>query len=398
MNRQGAVSKAGWSVAQLDDLCEVNIGRTPARDRREFWGPGFPWLSIADMKKGRNIATTKETITELALRECNCRPVSPGTVLLSFKLSIGKVGIARIPLYTNEAIAALPIRDEAKLLPEYLYWALKSTDLTTRLDRAAKGLTLNRAKLLKVEVLLPPIAEQRRLVEVLNRAEALRSKRRTALAQLDALTQAIFLAMFGDPIANPQGLPVRTMIDLVDPERPISYGILMPGPEPPEGVKYVRVVDMKDGGIELTSIRRTTEEISNSFRRSLLRTGDLLMSIRGHVGRVATVPRDLDGANITQDTARLAVIGASPIFIRECLRTKALQQWMAKHTKGVAVRGINLGDVKLMPVIVPPRSSQETLARRIVAVEKVKAAYRASLFELDALFSSLQHRAFRGEL
>ncbi len=213
-----------------------------------------------------------------------------------------------------------------------------------------------------------------------------------------ALRRAIFLDMFGDPIANPQKLPVRAMIDLVDPERPITYGILMPGPAQARGVKYVRVVDMKDGGIDLNGIRSTTEEISNSYRRSLLRTGDLLMSIRGHVGRLAIVPPELDGANTTQDTARLSVIEASPVFVRECLRTQGFQHWMAKHTKGVAVRGINLVDVKLMPIIVPQRASQETFVRRIVAVESVKAECRASLCEFDALFASLQHRAFRGEL
>src|SRR5207253_5950529 len=129
---------------------------------------------------------------------------------------------------------------------------------------------------------------------------------------------------------------VRPLIDLVDPQRPISYGILMPGPDQDEGVKYVRVVDMKGGGIDLSGIRKTTETISNAFRRSLLKPGDLLMSIRGHVGRFAVVPPELEGANITQDTARLAIHGASPVFVRECLRAEGFQRWMANHTKGVA--------------------------------------------------------------
>lgn len=256
--------------------------------------------------------------------------------------------------------------------------------------------TISRAN--ETRIPLPPLAEQRRIAEVLDRAEALRSKRRAALAQLDALTQSLFLDLFGDPIKNPYSFPVRPMIELVDPQRPISYGILMPGPDQPEGVKYVRVTDMKNGGIELSGIRKTTEAMSNAFRRSLLKSGDLLMSIRGHVGRFAVVPSELDGANITQDTARLAVVGASSVFVRECLRTMGFQRWMAKHTKGVAVRGINLGDVKLMPIILPPRLTQDKFARQATAVEKLKTAHRASLAELDALFATLQHRAFRGEL
>ncbi|MEF8754554.1 MAG: hypothetical protein V5B60_11555 [Accumulibacter sp.] len=242
------------------------------------------------------------------------------------------------------------------------------------------------------------VPEQRRIAEILDKADALRAKRRAALAQLDTLTQSIFLDMFGDPIANPRQFPIRPMIELVDSRRPISYGILMPGPDQPEGIKYVRVVDMQDGGIALPGIRRTTEAISNAFRRSLLRRGDLLMSIRGHVGRFAVVPPELDDANITQDTARLAITGADPVFVRECLRTQGFQRWMGKHTKGVAVRGINLGDVKLMPVITPALSQQQRFARLALANDELKVAARAALAELDALFASLQHRAFRGEL
>jgi len=249
-----------------------------------------------------------------------------------------------------------------------------------------------------LDVPVPPLVEQRRIAEILDKADTLRAKRRVALAQLDTLTQSIFLDMFGDPVDNLYQFPVRRMIDLVDPARPISYGILMPGSDQSNGVKYVRVVDMRDGGIELSGLRQTTEKISNAFRRSLLRPGDLLMSIRGHVGRLAIVPTELDGANITQDTARLAVLGADPVFVRECLRTQALQRWMARHTKGVAVRGINLGDVKLMPIPMPIQSKQNEFARLAATTDDLRRVHRASLSELDALFASLQHRAFRGEL
>lgn len=269
------------------------------------------------------------------------------------------------------------------------------------LKQHAQGVTmpnLNTGVIRAIPFSYPSLPEQQRIAGVLDRTEALRAKRRAALTQLDALTQAIFLEMFGDPLQNPNGFPVSPLIYLIDPARPITYGILMPGPNQITGIKYVRVVDMQDKKIELADVRRTTEVISNSFRRSLLNSGDLLMSIRGHVGRLAIVPPELDGANITQDTARLAIHGASTMFVLECLRTQGFQRWMAKHTKGVAVRGINLGDVKQMPIILPPRQSQESFTRRVTAIERLRITHRASLAELDALFASLQYRAFRGEL
>jgi len=250
----------------------------------------------------------------------------------------------------------------------------------------------------KIRIPLPPLPEQQRIAEILDNADALRVKRRSALAQLDTLIQSIFLDFFGDPIENPRQMPVRQLVQLVDTARPISYGILMPGPIQTNGVKYVRVVDMRDGGIELSGVRETTHEISNAYRRSLLKTGDLLMSIRGHVGRLAIVPPALDEANITQDTARLALVGVEQVFVRECLRTEAFRRWMAKHTKGVAVRGINLSDVKLMPIPLPSLIEQRQFVRLAEKADNLKAVYQASLARSDALFASLQYRAFRGEL
>ena len=140
----------GWRQQSLGELCEINIGRTPARETPSYWGPGFPWLSIADMNQGREMCVTKETVTSEAVGDCNLRPVDPGTVLLSFKLSVGKVGIAGVPLFTNEAIAALPIRMSDHLSRDYLYWAMRSVDFYAGTDRAAKGLTLNKAKLTEI--------------------------------------------------------------------------------------------------------------------------------------------------------------------------------------------------------------------------------------------------------
>lgn len=284
------------------------------------------------------------------------------------------------------------LRPRTEAHEKYLFHYLKNLRLPdSGYDRHFKYLR-------RTDVILPPLPEQRRITAILDTAEALREKRRQSLAKLDTLTQSIFLDLFGDPIENPLRFKVKPLIEIVDPTRPISYGILMPGPDQKVGVAYVRVVDMKEGGIDLASIRKTTLEISNEFRRSLLKPGDILLSIRGHVGRLAIVPTELDGANITQDTARLAVKDAEAVFVCECLRAPGFQRWMAKHTKGAAVRGINLGDVKLIPIILPPLPLQREFAAQVSAVERLKAAQRASLAKLDALFASLQHRAFQGEL
>lgn len=177
----------GWGTATLASLCDISIGRTPSRARNDYWGPGSPWLSIADMNQGRIITTTKETITDVAVNECNCRQVAVGTVLFSFKLSIGKVCIAGVPLFTNEAIAAFELRDQKRVLPAFLYWTLKGLDVSSSVNKAAKGETLNKRKLEELTIPVPPLPEQKRLASLLDRAESLRDQQQVALGRLNAL-------------------------------------------------------------------------------------------------------------------------------------------------------------------------------------------------------------------
>lgn len=274
----------------------------------------------------------------------------------------------------------------------FLYHFMK----TIRLPEA--GYSRHFKYLREVKVPCPSIEEQRRIASILDAADALLSKRRQALEKLDSLAQSIFIDMFGEPGANPHGFATSPMIDIVDPQRPITYGILKPGDNFNGGVPYVRVVDMVDGSIGAASLKRTTPEISHQYRRSLLQKGDVLMSIRGHVGRLALVEADVAGANITQDTARLAITGANPTYLLECLRTASIQRWMSAFTKGAAVRGINLTDIKRLPIPLPPSEMQDRFAQAADEVRRQRAVHRAAASQSDALFSSLQHRAFQGEL
>lgn len=393
-----------WKHLPLGELCQVNIGRTPARDRPDYWGHGNLWLSIADMNQGRILETTKEKITDVAVCECNCRLAKVGTVLLSFKLSIGKVGIAFVPLFHNEAIASLPIRDKSKLLPDYLYWALQSIDLTIGLDRAAKGLTLNKAKLLEIQLPVPPLEEQKRIAEILDRAEELRSKRREAIAQLDILTQAIFIEMFGDPVSK--GWVTQTIADIVHS----SNGSIRTGPF---GSQLLHSEFVEEGvavlGIDNTVAnefrwgeRRFISELKyRGLKRYTVRPGDVIITIMGTCGRCAVVPDDIPVAINTKHLCCITLNQEKclPRFLHAYFLLHPIaRQYLNQTQKGAIMAGLNMGIIKSMPIFIPPLPLQQEFACRVEAVEKLKASHRASLSELDALFASLQYRAFRGEL
>lgn len=184
-------------------------------------------------------------------------------------------------------------------------------------------------------------------------------------------------------------IPTFQLQELVEPDRPITYGIVKPGPDIPDGVPYVRVVDMKDGTVLSHQLRRTSHQLAASYRRSSLRVGDLLISIRGHVGRMAFVPEGLSGANITQDTARIAVGKRGfPEYIRWYLASPEAQRWMAARVKGVAVTGINLGDLRELPVPLPPLPEQKRIAAILDKADAIRRKRQQAIRLTEELLRS----------
>jgi len=246
---------------------------------------------------------------------------------------------------------------------------------------------------------IPPLPEQKRIAAILDKADAIRRKRQQAIQLADEFLRSVFLEMFGDPVANPKRWDVRPLIELIDPDRPITYGILKPGDDVEGGVPYIRVVDMKDGVVLTDQVRRTTREIARQYKRSMLRSGDVLLSIRGHVGRLAVVPEVLDGANITQDTARLASNQlCRPLYLYACLDTRSMQFEMQRYVKGAAVKGINLMDVKQLAIPVPPIAMQEKIEGKIRVMTEIIRKFEVSNTGLSAEFNSLVQNAFNGNM
>lgn len=156
-----------WPMVKLGEVCSISIGKTPARKEPRYWGEGLPWLSIKDMNQGSLILKTTESISQIALDELKITPYSVGTVLFSFKLSIGKVGITAVPLFTNEAIAAIEPKEQKALNKYYLMEVLREVGKTVEGNAAVMGVTLNKKSLAKLTIPLPPLGEQKRIAEIL---------------------------------------------------------------------------------------------------------------------------------------------------------------------------------------------------------------------------------------
>jgi len=196
---------------------------------------------------------------------------------------------------------------------------------------------------------------------------------------------------------------IAEMRDICAPGRPITYGILKPGPELEEGVPYIRVADFPGNKLSMANIKKTSPEIDMQFKRARLIAGDLLLSIRGSVGRLIKIPEALEGANITQDTARLSISPlVSTAFIYWTLLADSTQLRMKNATRGVAVRGINIGDVRAIQIPLPTVEEQIEIVRRVEQLfafaDQLEVKVASAKSRIDHLTQSILAKAFRGEL
>lgn len=186
------MKREGWRDVKLGEIADIVIGRTPSRKEKSYWDVAKVsenrWATIRDMT-GKFVGETAEYISDLGVRKSGAKLIPEGTLLMSFKLSIGRVSITSNPMYTNEAIAAFFPKPCA--FPEFLYYALPSLSLEETSDPAVKGMTLNKEKLRNLQLTLPPIPEQMRIASILSSIDAAIEHNQVVIDQLQVTKQGL---------------------------------------------------------------------------------------------------------------------------------------------------------------------------------------------------------------
>jgi Type I restriction modification DNA specificity domain len=191
-----------WPSAALGDLCEIVIGRTPRRDSPEYWHGTLPWVTIADLNDSI-VTHTRECISSLGAEASGAPLLKAGTLLFSFKLTIGKTAVAGVDVYTNEAIAGLIPRNPPRVSTEYLRFALTATDVSDGSSHAVKGKTLNLPLLRAIRIPLPPLPEQKRIAASLREKLGAAVRMRTAAGEQSTIARQVL----ANELAKVFGMP-----------------------------------------------------------------------------------------------------------------------------------------------------------------------------------------------
>jgi type I restriction enzyme S subunit len=261
-------------------------------------------------------------------------------------------------------------------------------------------LTLSKIK--RFQIPLPPLAEQKRIAAILDAADALRTKRRESLAQLDALLQSTFLTLFGDPAQNPKQWPLHTVGSLASKFSDGPFGSNLKSAHYTEtGVRVVRLQNIGVGEfVDKDTAFVSTKHFAGLKKHECL-PGDILIGTLGDPNLRACVQPEwlkiaLNKADCVQLRPNPKIATAS--FVCALLNQPSTERLAHSLMQGQTRVRISMGRLRNLEVPLPPLPLQQKFAAIVESIERQKAAQRAHLAELDALFAALQHRAFRGEL
>ena len=414
---------SGWTQATLGKECSIEIGGTPSRGVDAYWDTDGStenaWVSIKDMRS-RVIIGTAERISDLGVRHSNAKLQPEGTVLLSFKLTIGRVAFAGMPLYTNEAIAGL----QSKTLDsEFLYHGLQQWNLLHGVDQAIKGATLNKAKLKKINFVCPTSrTEQSKIAEVLStvdraiaQTEALIAKQqriKTGLMQ-DLLTRGIDQhgqlrseATHAFKDSSLGRIPVEWEVTALEEVADVSGGKRLPAghsyAEGKTGFVYLRVLDFYNREIDVDSLVSLEGDTFQTLQRYEIRDGELCISIAGSLGYVSVLRLRTDMRAILTENALRIVPGSEIDADYLCMAMNGLAvQTQVEALKGTGggVPKLALHRVKSLSVAFPKdKMEQERIIGIMTAHAKNALKVNKTLHKLQRLKTALMQDLLTGKV
>ena len=374
------------------------MGKTPSRNNAEFWSDGeYKWISIADLTKtGKYISETKELLSQKAIDESGIAVIPTNTVVMSFKLSIGKTAITSEDMYSNEAIMSFHDRHVTELLPEYIYYLLLAQRWDEGANKAVMGMTQNKATLSNRKVRIHSIIAQKSIVERLDKLQKLIDDRKTQLDELETLIKARFVEMFGDPLAGTEKWSFQTVGDVADSVDPQPSHRTPPVVE--GGIPYVSMKDCnyKNGTIDFAGARKVSPDVLvEHHNRYELHNGDFIIGKIGTIGNPIFVPKRDDyalSANVVLIQPNSSKV--SPYFLKETFESSFVERHFldAKNSTSQAAFGIK--KVRNIKIMNPDMKTQMEFENFAIQVDKLKVEVQKSLDEMQILFDSLMQEYF----
>lgn len=386
---------------KLKELGDIITGNTPSTKVKEYYETkDIMFVKPADISSDiTEINTTQDYISNKAIEKARLVPANT-LLTVCIGATVGKIAVSNTEVTFNQQINALIPNDKIYNSKYLAYALLNNRQKLIDLANSAVVPIVNKSQFGDFEINIHEYKKQVRVVDVLDKAQELIDKRKEQIEALDELVKSNFIEMFGDPFTNDKGWQKEALKRVVTDDCTISYGIVQTGEEPKEGIPVFRPVDIVNNKKpKLEELKKTTQEISNKYKKTLLQGNELLMTVRANIGDVCVINEEFRGCNVGRGIVPIRVKEeVNPIFLQHQFKSHRIQQELKSLAKGITLIQLNMEDLREFMIIVPPREMQNKFVDFIKQVDKLKEDMEKSLKELEDNFNSLMQRAFKGEL
>ena len=447
----------GWRWERLGNCGNWSSGGTPSAKDARYYGGTIPWLTSGELNDAV-VSRSEKMITEEGYANSSVKWLPSDTLLVAmYGATIGKAAVTGFRCTTNQAVAACQPH------PGYnvrylLYYVLSQRDNLRNLGQGGAQPNISQALLKDYPCPVAPAVDQQKIVARIDALFSEIDEGVAALAEARAGVEVYRKALLKAAVtgeltadwraANPpeetgeqllgciladrrarwhadpknarkrytepagpdtEGLPElpegwtwASIQQLCDPNRAVAYGVLQPGPHQPDGVPLVRVTDVVDGRVIQADLKRVAASVAAKFPRTVLRGGEVLLTVVGTIGRTAMVPAELAGANVARAVAVLPTVGCDPRWIELVLRYEPNRLALEGVSHEVARKTLNLEDVRPFAIPVPPTNETAVLVERLSDLlddaRQQATAVEAQRLGASTLRQSILAAAFRGEL
>jgi type I restriction enzyme S subunit len=380
---------------KLIEVFDLQMGKTPSRNNLAYWNGTNTWVSISDLgDANKYISKTKERISDLGVTESGIKLVPKGTVIMSFKLSLGKTAITAEDMYTNEAIMAFIDKKIYSIDPNYIYHLFSGMNWIEGSNKAVMGITLNKATLSQKIIDIPDMEEQRKVSRIFDKLDNLISLRKQQLAKLDELVKARFVEMFGDIIHNDRAWPKYIFSDIASSR----LGKMLDTKQQTGkySFPYLANFNVQWFRFEMSNLNKMdfNEKEQAEFE---LCDGDLLVCEGGEIGRCAVWHNEMQPCFFQKAIHRV-----------RCNQNFVLPDYLAwwfkyncDHNGFAEIEGAKAtiahlpgAKLKKLNVAVPPLDLQKQFAFFVVQISRKKLTIQQSLDKLEVLKKALMQEYF----
>ena len=380
---------------KLGNICNIVSGGTPSRSKSQYWDNGnIPWIKIRDIKS-KYIEDSEEFITIEGLNNSSAKLLTKETVLYTIFATLGEVGILKIDACANQAIAGLTVKDETKILPEYLYYYLKSKkNIVNKLGRGVAQNNINLSMLKEFEIEVIDIVKQNNIIKTLNYVDDIIKFKSLELKQLDELVKARFVELFGT-LDNPTfNYNKSTLGELCYKITDGKHGgcSLIQG----SNRYFVGAREIYDDKVHYENAPEiSVDDFEKDYRRCNVEVGDFLIVNTGAtIGKSAIATDKRTKHTLLQKSVALLKLNQdllNPEFLKWCYRINT-RMYLVESSS--AQPNLLLSKIKATEIYVPPIELQNQFADFVKEVDKSRLEVQKSLKKTQELFDSLMQKYF----